>query len=109
MSGMSNRVWGKFHKYQNGTVQSVLDLVFFVFFLTWHEVTEGCLLINTATSLCASALDWLFLCLFSFFQELTEKLLDAESSRVGLKNEVIQSLFPLLSKWLHVYMLCSLG
>lgn len=33
-----------------------------------------------------------------FFQELSEKLLDAESSRVALNNEVIQSLFPLLPK-----------
>lgn len=37
-------------------------------------------------------------CIISFFQELSEKLLDAESSRVALNNEVIQSLFPLLPK-----------
>ena len=35
---------------------------------------------------------------FHFFQELTEKLLDAESSGVALKNEVIENLFPLLPK-----------
>ena len=37
-------------------------------------------------------------CIMSFFQELSEKLLDAESSGVALKNEVIENLFPLLPK-----------
>lgn len=69
-----------------------LSILFF-FFLHKHEGSDR-VLINVVLVPLSDCSD----CIISFFQELSEKLLDAESSRVALNNEVIQSLFPLLPK-----------
>ena len=82
------------YQQQNGTVQSVLELVYFVFFFVHKHEGSDRVLINVVLVPLSDCSD----CIISFFQELSEKLLDAESSRVALNNEVIQSLFPLLPK-----------